>query len=46
MTSGIQSAMIGLRHALPRTPLYERLHREGRLREPGEDSTTRAPART
>jgi radical SAM superfamily enzyme YgiQ (UPF0313 family) len=37
MASGIQSAMIGLLHALPRTPLYERLEKEGRLRE---DDTT------
>jgi hypothetical protein len=37
MASGIQSAMIGLLHALPRTPLYERLQREGRLRDVGED---------
>jgi radical SAM superfamily enzyme YgiQ (UPF0313 family) len=37
MASGIQSAMIGLLHALPRTPLYERLEKEGRLRE--EDTT-------
>ncbi len=37
MASGIQSAMIGLLHALPRTPLYERLEKEGRLRE--EDET-------
>lgn len=29
--SGIQSAMIGLLSALPRTPLYERLEKEGRL---------------
>jgi radical SAM superfamily enzyme YgiQ (UPF0313 family) len=36
MASGIQSAMIGLLHALPRTPLYERLQKEGRLREQGE----------
>ncbi len=36
MASGIQSAMIGLLHALPRTPLYERLEKEGRLREEGE----------
>jgi radical SAM superfamily enzyme YgiQ (UPF0313 family) len=36
MASGIQSAMIGLLHALPRTPLYERLQKEGRLREYGE----------
>jgi radical SAM superfamily enzyme YgiQ (UPF0313 family) len=32
MNSGIQAAMIGLLTALPRTPLYERLQREGRLR--------------
>lgn len=31
MDSGIQAAMIGLLTALPRTPLYERLEREGRL---------------
>jgi hypothetical protein len=37
MASGIQSAMIGLLQALPRTPLYERLEKEGRLRE--EDET-------
>jgi len=36
MASGIQSAMIGLLHALPRTPLYERLQREGRLRDLSE----------
>jgi len=29
--SGIQAAMVGLLTALPRTPLYERLKREGRL---------------
>lgn len=29
--SGIQVAMVGLLSALPRTPLYERLQREGRL---------------
>ncbi len=33
MASGIQVAMIGLLVALPRTPLYERLKREGRLLE-------------
>jgi radical SAM superfamily enzyme YgiQ (UPF0313 family) len=33
MKSGIQAAMVGLLTALPRTPLYERLQREGRLRE-------------
>ena len=31
--SGIQTAMIGLLHAMPRTPLYERLRTAGRLRE-------------
>jgi radical SAM superfamily enzyme YgiQ (UPF0313 family) len=31
--SGIQSAMIGLLMALPRTALFERMEREGRLRE-------------
>lgn len=30
--AGIQSAMIGLLTALPRTPLYARMEREGRLR--------------
>ena len=32
MASGIQAAMVGLLTALPKTPLYERLAREGRLR--------------
>lgn len=31
MKSGIQAAMIGLLSALPKTPLYERLKKEGRL---------------
>jgi radical SAM superfamily enzyme YgiQ (UPF0313 family) len=31
MESGIQTAMVGLLTALPRTPLYERLQDEGRL---------------
>lgn len=31
MDSGIQAAMVGLLTAAPRTPLYERLAREGRL---------------
>lgn len=31
MDSGIQGAMIGLLTALPKTPLYERLGKEGRL---------------
>jgi radical SAM superfamily enzyme YgiQ (UPF0313 family) len=37
MDSGIQSAMIGLLHALPRTPLHERLQKEGRLRTLADD---------
>jgi radical SAM superfamily enzyme YgiQ (UPF0313 family) len=36
--SGIQAAMIGLLTAVPRTPLYERLRREGRLRPDVDDS--------
>jgi radical SAM superfamily enzyme YgiQ (UPF0313 family) len=36
LSSGIQTAMIGLLNAMPRTPLYERLRAAGRLRE--EDS--------
>ena len=41
MRSGIQAAMVGLLTALPRTPLYERLQKEGRLREEahGSDNT-------
>ena len=31
MKSGIQAAMVGLLTALPKTPLYERLAKEGRL---------------
>ena len=40
--SGIQAAMIGLLTALPRTPLYERLKRAGRLVEhaSGSDNTS------
>jgi radical SAM superfamily enzyme YgiQ (UPF0313 family) len=40
-TSGIQAAMVGLLTALPRTPLYERLEKEGRLRAEvdGTDNT-------
>lgn len=39
--SGIQTAMIGLLMALPKTPLYLRLEREGRLKavENGADNT-------
>ncbi|MFQ5602275.1 MAG: radical SAM protein [bacterium] len=36
--SGIQSAMIGLLTALPKTPLYERLKKEGRLIEDTNES--------
>lgn len=41
MASGIQTAMVGLLTALPRTPLHARLAREGRLRESeaGVDNT-------
>ena len=41
MRSGIQTAMIGLLHAMPRTPLHERLRLAGRLREldSGGDNT-------
>jgi len=38
MSSGIQTAMVGLLVAVPRTPLYARLKAEGRLR-PDSDST-------
>ncbi len=39
--SGIQTAMIGLLHAMPRTPLHARLHAAGRLRDTdsGSDNT-------
>lgn len=36
--SGIQTAMIGLLMALPKTALYERLEREGRLRSMEDES--------
>jgi radical SAM superfamily enzyme YgiQ (UPF0313 family) len=36
--SGIQTAMIGRLAALPKTPLYERLAREGRLREVADET--------
>lgn len=36
--SGIQAAMVGLLTALPKTPLYERLEREGRLLSGVNDS--------
>jgi radical SAM superfamily enzyme YgiQ (UPF0313 family) len=37
--SGIQAAMIGLLLALPKTPLYERLRKEGRLTSETADNT-------
>jgi radical SAM superfamily enzyme YgiQ (UPF0313 family) len=41
--AGIQSAMIGLLTALPKTPLYERIQKEGRLiPDPGMNENTRA----
>ena len=41
--SGIATAMIGLLAAMPKTPLYERLEREGRVREIDDESdNTRA----
>jgi radical SAM superfamily enzyme YgiQ (UPF0313 family) len=36
--SGIQAAMVGLLTAAPKTPLYERLTREGRIIAGGNDS--------
>ena len=36
--SGIQTAMIGRLAALPKTPLYERLAREGRLRQVADET--------
>ncbi len=41
LRSGIQTAMIGLLNAMPRTPLHERLRAAGRLRERdgGSDNT-------
>jgi radical SAM superfamily enzyme YgiQ (UPF0313 family) len=35
--AGIQTAMIGMLTAPPRTPLYARMEREGRLREMGDE---------
>jgi radical SAM superfamily enzyme YgiQ (UPF0313 family) len=39
--SGIQMAMIGMLHALPRTPLHARLAAEGRLLGEGSSDNTR-----
>jgi hypothetical protein len=43
--AGIQSAMIGMLTAMPRTPLYERLQKEGRIDE-SEDSAENTRGRT
>ncbi|MCC7548313.1 MAG: B12-binding domain-containing radical SAM protein [Burkholderiales bacterium] len=43
LESGIQAAMVGLLTALPRTPLYERLQREGRLIERADDTDNTRP---
>jgi radical SAM superfamily enzyme YgiQ (UPF0313 family) len=42
--SGIQAAMVGLLTALPHTPLYDRLAREGRLRPHEEASDNTRPS--
>ena len=48
MNSGIQAAMIGLLTAIPKTPLYERLEKDGRLRtdEDNSDTTNNTKLRT
>jgi len=38
--AGIPIVMLGLLQAIPRTPLYERLEREGRLRSPTQGNNT------
>ncbi len=43
VASGIQVAMVGLLTALPRTPLYERVKREGRLIEGAEQGDNTKP---
>ncbi len=43
--AGIQSAMIGMLTAMPRTPLYERLQKEGRI-DDSEDSAENTRGRT
>ena len=42
--SGVQAAMVGLLTALPKTPLHDRLEREGRLRPLANDSDNTKPA--
>lgn len=48
MKSGIQAAMIGLLTAIPKTPLYERLEKAGRLimDRHGSDTTNNTKLRT
>lgn len=41
--AGIQSAMIGLLLALPKTPLYQRMQREGRLSDDGRHADNTKP---
>lgn len=41
LESGIQVAMVGMLSALPRTPLYERLQKDGRLLEGDATDNTR-----
>ena len=45
--SGVVTAMVGLLHALPQTRLYQRLQREGRLRQrkPGRQHQRRVQLR-
>src|SRR6202011_20008 len=38
--AGIPIVMLGLLQAIPRTPLYERLERTGRLRSPAQGNNT------
>ncbi len=42
--SGIQMAMVGLLTALPKTPLYARLEKEGRLRPDRENADNTRPS--
>jgi radical SAM superfamily enzyme YgiQ (UPF0313 family) len=44
--SGIQAAMIGLLTAVPKTPLYDRLEKEGRLMPDATSSTDNTKLRT
>jgi radical SAM superfamily enzyme YgiQ (UPF0313 family) len=44
--SGIQAAMIGLLTAIPKTPLYDRLEKEGRLMPDATSSTDNTKLRT